>query len=141
NQYDFRFTALSFDAGDRARFRYQLEGFDSVWVDADTRRTAHYGPLPPRNYRFHVIACISDGVWNDVGAVVTLTVKPYFYQTAWFLVLVGALIIGGVSVAVRRLATRKYRRKLAEMEKQHAVERDRARIAKDIHDDIGAGLT
>jgi signal transduction histidine kinase/ligand-binding sensor domain-containing protein len=141
NQYDFRFTALSFDAGDRARFRYQLEGFDSSWVDADTRRTAHYGPLPPRNYRFHVIACNSDGVWNDVGATVTITVKPYFYQTTWFLVLVGALVIGGVSVAARRLATRKYRRKLAEMEQQHAIERDRARIAKDIHDDIGAGLT
>jgi signal transduction histidine kinase/ligand-binding sensor domain-containing protein len=140
-QYDFRFTALSFDAGDQARFRYQLEGFDSGWVDADTRRTAHYGPLPPRNYRFHVIACNSDGVWNDSGATVAITIEPYFYQTAWFLMLAGVLVIGGVAFTVRRLATRKYRRKLAEMEKQHAVERDRARIAKDIHDDIGAGLT
>lgn len=140
-QYDFRFTAVSFDAGDRARFRYQLEGFDSGWVDADTRRTAHYGPLPPRNYRFHVIACNSDGVWNDAGASVSLTIKPHIYQTTWFLVLMGVLVIGGVTFAARRLATRKYRRKLAQMEKQHAVERDRARIAKDIHDDIGAGLT
>ena len=141
SQYDFRFTALSFDAGDRARFRYQLAGFDSGWVDADTRRTAHYGPLPPRNYRFHVIACNSDGIWNDTGASVTLAVQPYFYQTGWFSVLVGVSVIGAVIFAARRLATRKYRRKLAQMEKQHAVERDRARIAKDIHDDIGAGLT
>jgi ligand-binding sensor domain-containing protein/signal transduction histidine kinase len=140
-QFDFRFTALDFDAGDRARFRYRLEGFDSDWVDAETLRTAHYGHLPPRTYRFHVIACNSQGVWNDTGAAVRFTVEPYFYQTTSFFVFAGALIIGGVSLGVRRAATRKYRRKLAQMEKQHAIERDRARIAKDIHDDVGAGLT
>ena len=140
-QFDFRFTALNFDAGDRARFRYQLEGFDSRWFDAETLRTAHYPRLPPRTYRFHVIACNNEGVWNNAGATVSFTVKPHFYQTNWFLFLASVTIIGGVSFAVRRAATRKYRRKLATMEKQHAIERDRARIAKDIHDDIGAGLT
>ena len=139
-QYDFRFTALSFDAGDRARFRYQLEGY-SGWVNADTLRTAHFGPLPPRDYRFHVIACNNDGVWNEIGATVRFTVKPYFYQTAWFFVLAAASVVGGVALAVRRMAMRKYRRKLAQIEEQHAIERDRARIAKDIHDDVGAGLT
>jgi signal transduction histidine kinase len=140
-QYDFRYAALSFDAGDRARFRYRLEGFDSGWVDADTLRAAHYGRLPPRDYRFRVIACNNEGVWNDVGATVKFTVEPYFYQTTWFFILVSVGVIGSVSFAVRRAATRKYRRKLAAMEKQHAIERDRARIAKDIHDDVGAGLT
>ena len=140
-QFDFRFTALNFEAGDRARFRYRLEGFDSRCFDAETLRTAHYAHLPPRTYRFHVIACNNEGVWNNAGATVTFTVKPYFYQTNWFLFLASVTIIGGVSFGVRRAATRKYRRKLATMEKQHAIERDRARIAKDIHDDIGAGLT
>ena len=139
-QYDFRFTALSFDAGDRARFRYQLEGY-SGWVDADTLRTVHFGPLPPRDYRFHVIACNSDGVWNKIGATVKFTVKPFFYQTTWFLVLASVSVVGGVAYGVRRMAMRKYRRKLAQIEEQHAIERDRARIAKDIHDDVGAGLT
>jgi len=140
-QFDFRFTALNYDAGDRARFRYRLEGFDSGWVDAETLRTAHYGHLPPRTYRFHVIACNNEGVWNNAGAVVKFTVEPYFYQTASFFIFTGALVISGVAFGVRRAATRKYRRKLALMEKQHAIERDRARIAKDIHDDVGAGLT
>jgi signal transduction histidine kinase/ligand-binding sensor domain-containing protein len=140
-QYDFRFAALTFDAGDHARFRYRLEGFDSGWVDADTLRTAHYGPLPPRNYRFHVIACNSDGIWNTTGAAVKFTVEPFFYQTTWFFILASVAVVGSVSIIVRRAATHKYRRKLALMEKQHAIERDRARIAKDIHDDIGAGLT
>jgi len=68
-------------------------------------------------------------------------VEPYFYQTNSFSILVGVLVISGVTFAARRAATRKYRRKLAAMEQQHAIERDRARIAKDIHDDVGAGLT
>ena len=50
-------------------------------------------------------------------------------------------MVGGISLAVRRGVTRKYRRQLALLQQQHAIERDRARIAKDIHDDIGAGLT
>ncbi len=140
-QFDFQFTALDFNAGDQARFRYRLEGFDAGWVDAETLRTAHYGHLPPRAYRFHVIACNHEGVWNNTGATMAFTVEPHFYQTASFIVFVGALSLGGLVFGVRRAVTRKYRRKLAQLEKQHAVERDRARIAKDIHDDVGAGLT
>jgi len=140
-QFDFRFAALNFDAGDRARFRYRLDGFDSGWVDAETLRTAHYGHLPPRRYRFHVIACNSQGIWNNVGAAVRFTVEPYFYQTASFFIFIGALVIGGVAFGVRRAATRKYRRRVARLEQQNAIERDRARIARDIHDDVGAGLT
>jgi signal transduction histidine kinase len=140
-QLDVRFTALSFDAGERSRFRYQLEGYDSGWLDAESLRTAHYAKLPPRTYRFRVIACNNEGVWNREGAGLEIEVRPYFYQTTAFSIVAAALVLGGVAFGVRRAATRKYRRKLAALEKQHAIERDRARIAKDIHDDIGAGLT
>ncbi|HEY3860594.1 MAG TPA: two-component regulator propeller domain-containing protein [Verrucomicrobiae bacterium] len=140
-QFGFRFTALTFDAPDKTRFRYQLEGFDTDWVDADTRRTAHYGNLAPNHYRFHVAACNSAGVWNEKGAALELTVQPHFYQTWWFLAAAGAGILGGGAGLVRLAVARKYRRELARMEQQHAIERDRARIAQDIHDDLGAGLT
>jgi signal transduction histidine kinase/streptogramin lyase len=140
-QFDFQFTALTFNAPDRARFRYRLDKFDNDWVESDTKRTAHYGHLTPKTYRFHIIACNSDGVWNKTGASVEFTVRPYFYQTGSFLVIMSVLVLGGVAVAVRTIATRKYRRELARLAQQHAIERDRARIAKDIHDDIGAGLT
>jgi signal transduction histidine kinase len=140
-QLDFRFTALSFEAGDKARFRYRLEGFNSGWVEAESLRSAQYPQLLPGDYRFRVIACNSEGVWNETGDAVAFTVRPFFHQTWPFKLIVGAAIFIGVSFTVRRAATRKYRRKLARMEQQHAIERDRARIAKDIHDDIGAGLT
>ena len=140
-QLDFRYTALSFDAGDKTRFRYRVDGLDTDWVDADTRRTLQLRNLPPRDYRLRVTACDSEGVWNATGATVTFEVRPFFYQTLTFRLLASAAVIAAISLAVRRAATRKYRRQLARMEQQHAIERDRARIAKDIHDDVGAGLT
>jgi signal transduction histidine kinase/ligand-binding sensor domain-containing protein len=140
-QLDFRFTALTFDGGDKARFRYRVDGLDNNWVDLDTRRTLSLRNLPPRAYRLRVIACNSEGIWNENAAEWAFTVQPFFYQTLTFKIVAGILIVGGISFGVRRAATRKYRRKLRLLEQQHAVERDRARIAKDIHDDIGAGLT
>jgi signal transduction histidine kinase/ligand-binding sensor domain-containing protein len=140
-EFDFRFTAINFDAPDKVRFRYRMEGFDSEWVDAGTLRSAHYGNLPPKNYRFRVIACNNEGIWNEQGAAVSFAVQPYFYQTQWFMALAGIGIVGGIALTARKIVTRKYKRKLALLEQQHAIERDRARIAKDIHDDIGAGLT
>jgi signal transduction histidine kinase/ligand-binding sensor domain-containing protein len=140
-QFQFRFTALSFNAPEQARFRYRIDGLDNGWVEADTRRTADYGHLPPNNYCFRVIACNSDGVWNRVGATLQFTVLPHFYETRLFIVLMSVLVLGSVAIAVRTAATRKYRQALARLAQQHAIEQDRSRIAKDIHDDIGAGLT
>ncbi len=140
-QLDFRYTALSFDAGERTRFRYRVDGQDPDWVDAGTQRTLPLRNLLPREYCLHVIACNSQGEWNEAGASVTFVVQPFFHQTLAFRIIAGILVVGGISFAVRRAATRKYRRKLALLQQQHAIERDRARIAKDIHDDIGAGLT
>lgn len=140
-QFDIRFTALSFNAGDKTRFRYRLDGLDNDWVDGDTRRTAQYRNLAVRDYRFDVIACNSEGVWNTKGATVYFEVRPFFYQTWWFKVFAGVVVICVISFAVRRAAARKYRRKMALLQQQAAIERDRTRIARDIHDDIGAGLT
>jgi signal transduction histidine kinase len=140
-QFDFVFTALSFAAGEKARFRYRVDGLDSDWVDNDTRRVVQLRNLAPRHYRFRVIACNNDGVWNQTGAALEFTVQPFFYQTLACKILAVTGVLVGVAFVARKIATIKYRRKLARLEQQHAVERDRARIAKDIHDDIGAGLT
>jgi signal transduction histidine kinase len=140
-QFQFRFTAPSFNAPDQCRFRYRIEGLDKRWVTADTRRQAAYGHLAPDHYRFRVVACNSDGVWNKAGASVDFVVLPYFYETRWFQVMMTVLILGGVAIGVRAVATRKYRRALLRLEQQHALEKDRARIAKNIHDHMGAGLT
>jgi signal transduction histidine kinase len=141
HQLDFHYTALSFAAPDKVRFRYRLEGLDEGWVEADGKRSAHYGPLLPGKYRFQVIACNNDGVWNDAGSSVSLKVLPHFWETWWFGAAMTILLAGVVISAVRYAVTRKLRRKLEQLKQQRAIERERERIAKDIHDDLGAGLT
>jgi len=140
-QYDFRFTAFNFESGERTRFRYRIDGIDTDWVGAGTRRTAHYGPLPPGRHIFRVTACNDEGVWNTSDATIAFVVQPHFYQTFWFIIPATIGVLGFAVFVARKIAAAKYQRQLARLERQHAVDRDRARIAKDIHDDVGAGLT
>jgi len=132
---------LSLVSSDRVQFRYRLEGADDHWVEAGTRRSAQYNLLPAGTYQFRVIACNSDRIWNETGCTLTLKILPYFYETLWFRVLAGLVAVGLVAGTVRFAVTRRLHRKLEQLARQQAVERERARIAKDIHDDLGANLT
>jgi uncharacterized membrane protein YphA (DoxX/SURF4 family) len=83
----FNYTALSLTDPDRVFFKYKLEGLDQNWVDAGTQRQASYTNLRPGAYRFRVIACNNDGVWNDVGDSFPFDVESAFFQMrlfAWF---------------------------------------------------------
>lgn len=140
-QVEFRYAGLSFVSPDRVRFRYQLVGLDKSMIEAGTRRSAQYSFLPPGNYTFRVTACNNDGVWNEETAAVSLKVLPHFYEAWWFWPGIALSALVAVAVAVRQVVVRRLHLQLEELERQRAVERDRARIAKDIHDDLGAGLT
>jgi ligand-binding sensor domain-containing protein len=91
---EFHYTALSFLVPDRVFFKYKLEGFDRDWVDAGTRRVAYYTNLPPRAYRFRVMACNDDGVWNNIGITYSFKMQPHFYESYWFYGLVIATLAG-----------------------------------------------
>lgn len=140
-ELEFHYTALSFAAPEKNRFKYKLTGFDRDWVEAGARRVAYYNNLKPGDYTFHVIACNNDGVWNSLGANVKLRLLPRFWQTWWFLGFCGVAAFVAVGGTARYLTKRKMQRELETLERQHALERERARIAQDIHDDLGAGLT
>jgi PAS domain S-box-containing protein len=98
---EFHYTALSFISPNRVRFRYRLEGFDDKWVDADTRRVAYFTNLPPGPYRFRVVACNNDGVWNLTGASFSFELAPRFHQTAWFYLLCGLAVSVAGAAAYR----------------------------------------
>jgi len=140
-QIKIEFTGLSFISPDRVRFKYKLEDLDREWSEPTTTRYAQYNYLPPGEHHFIVTACNNDGVWSEKGASLRLVVLPHFYETWTFKVAAGAAVVGLVILAVRRVYARRLRRQLEQLERQRAIERDRARIAKDIHDDLGAGLT
>ncbi|WP_306818081.1 two-component regulator propeller domain-containing protein [Archangium lipolyticum] len=105
---EFRFTALSLGDSTRVPIRYQLEGYDKEWVDAEDRRAVSYTHLPPGDYRFVVTAANRDGVWTEPGAVVKLKLIPLFYQTKWFyaLCVLGVVALGGYALKAVRLKRR-----------------------------------
>jgi len=78
------YTSPSFLTPQRIKFRYRLDGYDQDWHDVGTRRQAFYTDLPPGSFSFRVIACNSDGVWNDSGAKLDFSIAPAYYQTNWF---------------------------------------------------------
>ncbi len=138
---EFDFMALSFGAPENLRFRYMLEGFDDGWVDGSKQRSAGYSRLPEGEYRFRVTACNSSGVWNEAGAAVSFKVTPFFWQTWWFRVAAGAFFICVFVGIGRYVLFRRLRERLRLLEQQAALSRERARIARDIHDDLGTRLS
>ena len=138
---EFTFTAPSFIEPEKVRFRYQLKGWDEDWIEAESERSAAYSRLPAGKYSFRVTAGNSDGLWNEGGAEFNFEVAPFLWNTWWFRILVAAALIGIVYAIVRFVAVRRLRAKVARLEKENVVQKERARIAQDIHDDLGARLT
>lgn len=138
---EFQYTALSLTAPSKVMFKHRLAGIDHDWIEAGTKRTATYSRLSAGKYVFQVIARNNDGVWNTQGVSLSLTVLPFFWATWWFLGLTGLLGLTALIWSVRHVTRRRMQRRVEELERVHAIERERARIAQDIHDDVGASLT
>ncbi|HEU4454479.1 MAG TPA: histidine kinase, partial [Longimicrobium sp.] len=135
------YTATSFSAPERVRFRYRLEGADGAWRDAGTRRRAYYSGLAPGRYRFRVAATAGDGAWNETGAAWTFRVLPAWHQTLWFrggiVLLVGAAGAAAAALLQRR---RHLRSQEALRARYEATLAERGRIAQDLHDSLLQGF-
>ncbi len=133
-RFDLYYTAPSFVAPEKVRFKYKLEGFDKDWIDSGTRRIAYYTNLRPGAYTFRVIASNNDGVWNETGAAFALYLKPYFYQTYWFYTV--------CLFALGMLAWLLFRLRVRGMQAQFgAVLAERTRIAREIHDNLAQEMS
>lgn len=127
------YTALSFTVPQKVRFRYRLDGHDADWQEPGSRRQAFYSDLPPGQYRFRVIACNNDGLWNETGAVFNFGIAPAFYQKLWVRVVFVAFCIAALGILyrirVRQIAAAmnaRFNERLAE----------RTRLARDFHDTL-----
>jgi signal transduction histidine kinase len=136
---EFRFTANSLTASDKVLFRYRLDGWDREWTRADIRREAFYTSLRPNRYTFRVIACNNHGLWNDEGDSFEFQITPHFYQTFPFYAAVATTLLA-IGYGIHRIRVSVVK-KIERLERQAALEKERTRIANDMHDDLGSSLT
>lgn len=137
----FHYAALSYRVHSRVQYRYKLEGYHNDWIEAGNQTRAEFTNLPPGDFIFRVIACNDDGVWNTTGASIAFTLPAPFWMTWWFrgtVALVIVIVVGGI---IRFIELRKIRRRIEQLEREKALERERSRISKDMHDEVGANLT
>jgi ligand-binding sensor domain-containing protein/signal transduction histidine kinase len=125
----FQYTGLSLVAPEKVHFRCLLEGFDRTWVNMENKRTVQYTQVPPGHYRFHVVACNNDGVWNQYGDSLAVIVAPFWWEMAWVKLLALGLFAAFVFGVLRQRRSR-----LRELEKLCV------RIAGDLHDELGSSL-
>ncbi|MEY2410621.1 MAG: hypothetical protein QOF48_3291 [Verrucomicrobiota bacterium] len=136
---EIHYTANSFCAPERVQFKYKLEPSDRDWVNAGTRRLALYTNLRPGDYQFRVKASNHHGVWNETGDGFQFTLAPHFYETWPFYALCGTAVIGlATGVTAYRL---RWQRRLLTVRHEGMLAEERARIARDLHDDLGTALT
>ena len=130
------YAGLSLVTPQKMRFRYRLDGIDDAWQDVGTRRSVFYMNLKPRRYFFQVIASNNDGVWNNIGDSLEFTIPPAYYQTIWFKVALGFLLVAllwtGVWLRVRYVTTQ-IETRLSERQAE------RFRIARELHDTLLQG--
>ena len=139
---EIEFTALSFIAPENINFRYWLEGWDENWVNVPRQqRSVSFTRLPAGKYSFHVIACNNAGIWNEKGATLAFAVEPFVWQTLWFKLAALLGLLGSVAAAVRYVSYRRFRARLIKLEQEAVLQKERGRIAKDLHDELGASMT
>lgn len=137
---EFRYSGISFASPEHIRFKYILQGMDDRWIENRVERTVSY-VLPPGDYRFRVMAANGDGIWSETEASVGLIIPPHLWESRSFGVAALAGILALVAGSVYWTLQVRHRRQLRALEQQQALERERRRIAQDIHDDLGASLT
>jgi len=127
------YTAVSLVAPERVHFKYRLEGQDKDWREVVNDREVQYSNLPPKHYRFRVLACNNSGVWNEEGATLDFVIPPMWYQTIWFYALCAAAFLASLWAAYQLRV-----RQLAYQFNMRLEERvaERTRVARDLHDTL-----
>lgn len=138
---EFRFVGLNFSAPEKTTYRARLAGRDDSWRELGNQRVAAFEAVPPGKYSFEVMAVNGDGIRSIQPARVSIVVKPHFWETAWFYLTTGLFVLAVAAGAGWFGARSRMKARIQTLKIRHARESERARIARDLHDDLGASLT
>ncbi|MES2660529.1 MAG: two-component regulator propeller domain-containing protein [Verrucomicrobiota bacterium] len=138
---EFRYHGINFSSPEKVNYRTRLVGLEESWRDVGTQRLATYESVPPGNYRFEVVAINGDGLLSPAPASVRIAISPHFWETAWFVaqaIILMVLVAGAVGWLIARS---RLKRRISLLKVRNTRELERARIARDLHDELGASLT
>ncbi len=141
NEFSIEFSALSFINSYANQYAYKLEGFDKDWIYCGTQHQVTYMNLNYGTYIFRVMGANSDGIWNETGASLAITIFPPLWGTWWFKVTSILLLFITAGSTIRYVEMRRIKRKMELLEQERALEHERARISRDMHDEIGSNLS
>lgn len=141
NSISFRLIANEYTFPEKNRIRIKLTGVDDHWNSPAPDSEIRYPFLPPGRYTLMASGSNNDGVWTGPQPMVTFVINKPFWQQGWFLLMMMMCVTGVIVLTVFLWYRMKHRRKMLEFKQHQAVEAVRARIAGEMHDDIGAGLT
>lgn len=139
--YEVHYTAPDLRAPERLRFRYQLQGADADWVAAGQRRAAYYTQLSPGEYEFRVMAGRAGGEWREAASWLRLSVAPRWLERRSVQIAGALAVVVAVALTGWGIERARTRRRLLRAEALQAMKRERQRIARDLHDDLGSDLT
>jgi signal transduction histidine kinase len=141
SRLEFRFVGLNFSSPEKTTYRARLAGLDDAWRELGNQRVAAFEAVPPGRYTFEVMAVNGDGIRSSMPAQVPVIVKPRFWETGWFFVSAGALAFSVALGAGWFGARQRMKARIQALQIRGARESERSRIARDLHDDLGASLT
>lgn len=141
NNLQFEFAALEFTNPGANKFQYIMEGIDHSWTDAGTNNLVKYANLPPGNYRLKLKVSNNDGVWSNQLSELSITIVPPVWATWWFRLLLLLLILLLTAAVTKIIAQRRLKGQIELLQYERAINRERERISREMHDEIGAGLT
>jgi len=141
NTINLHFASLEFTNSNGNLYAYQLEGIDKDWIYSNAVNEARYANLPPGEYLFKMRGTNSDGVWNEKPQTISISILPPYWQTTWFKIIAVFIAIAALIIMIRYYIAAKVQNKIKELEKQKAVNEERLRISRDMHDELGTGLT
>lgn len=141
NTFAFDFAPIAFQHAAECSFEYKLEGYDETWIKSGPAHYTRYSKIPPGNYVFGLRVIDAMGTISPFTKTLEIQIARAFWQTTLFKTVSLAFILSVGWLLLKWYFSYKIRKQKLEFEKQQAVERERTRIATDMHDDLGAGLT
>lgn len=141
NSIYLQFASFDFTEPAKNQFAYRLEGQDTGWVNIGNSNFVRFSALAPGTYTFWLKSANRDGIWCNPQKMLVIVISPPFWQTWWFIGVIILVIILIVAIVVYAITRARYRRQVAILEKEKALQKIRLQLSQDIHDDIGGNLS